>query len=385
MTVEQQVKKESGLLDWLEQLEQQNVNKATLEFGMNNYLDRIARERGIPLKGTFELTPLCNLDCRMCYVHLSKEQLQKSGKALLIGEQWKHIMQQAIDGGMVYALLTGGEAMLHPDFDEIYLYLLSKGIQVSLNTNGLLLNDERVNFFRKFPPREIRVTLYGTSDDMYEAVTGNRAFKRAIEGICRVKEAKIPIAVNVTPSRYLSVEDILTLVKSVDSLGVPYGINSTLSTPREETGRAQDAHDMSLDEYVQLYKRVNQMNGIRRIPRCEEEIPLAGGNEKGELKGFRCGGGRSSFAVVWYGAMQPCLSFDGIQVNLLEVPVAQAWQQVHRGAIDYPIPRECSGCAFERLCPVCVVQHAEDAPLGHASPRLCTRVRRLIREGLISL
>lgn len=32
---------------------------------------RIARENDTPISGYFELTPLCNLDCKMCYVHLS--------------------------------------------------------------------------------------------------------------------------------------------------------------------------------------------------------------------------------------------------------------------------------------------------------------------------
>ena len=35
----------------------------------SDYLFAKADERGIPLSGTFELTPRCNLDCRMCYIH----------------------------------------------------------------------------------------------------------------------------------------------------------------------------------------------------------------------------------------------------------------------------------------------------------------------------
>ena len=26
--------------------------------------------KGIPISGTFELTPRCNISCKMCYVHL---------------------------------------------------------------------------------------------------------------------------------------------------------------------------------------------------------------------------------------------------------------------------------------------------------------------------
>lgn len=385
MAVVRQINADSGLLNLLDQLEQQQANKATLEFGMNSYFDRIARQRGIPIKGTFELTPLCNLNCKMCYVHLSQEQLSHQEKKQLTGSQWIQIMQQAIDCGMMYALLTGGEALLHPDFEKIYLFLLNRGIQVSVNTNGLLLDEKRIAFFQKYRPREIHITLYGANDDVYEAVTGRRAFNRVIQAIRQAKEAGLALLVNVTPNRYMPVEDALSLIQLISSMGVRYGINSNLSIPREETGRAEDRHDMSLDEYIQLYKRVKLLQDEQIRPVCEEEIPLPGGNVRDELKGFRCGGGRSSFSIVWHGAMQPCLTVTDLRADALSMPVAQAWQQVNEAVRNYPIPRECSGCAFERLCPVCVAQHAEDAPLGHASPRLCARARRLIRDGVVSL
>lgn len=36
---------------------------------------KAARNR-IPLYGVLELLPLCNLNCDMCYVHLSKQEMQ---------------------------------------------------------------------------------------------------------------------------------------------------------------------------------------------------------------------------------------------------------------------------------------------------------------------
>ncbi|MBP3312208.1 MAG: hypothetical protein J6L72_08255 [Butyricicoccus sp.] len=36
----------------------------------SNYLFAKAGGQGIPLSGTFELTARCNLDCRMCYIHM---------------------------------------------------------------------------------------------------------------------------------------------------------------------------------------------------------------------------------------------------------------------------------------------------------------------------
>ena len=44
----------------------------------------------------------------------------------LPGNVWISLMDEAVKNGMMKAQLTGGEAMLHPDFDRIYLHLYSQ-------------------------------------------------------------------------------------------------------------------------------------------------------------------------------------------------------------------------------------------------------------------
>ena len=77
-------------------------------------------QHNIPGMGFFELTPLCNLDCKMCYVHLQDPSIRER---LLTGSQWTALMEDAIRHGMTRALLSGGEAMTHPDFWNIYKHL----------------------------------------------------------------------------------------------------------------------------------------------------------------------------------------------------------------------------------------------------------------------
>ena len=60
---------------------------------VEEYLRIKAWRAGLPRYGKFELTPLCNLDCKMCYIHLQKEQME--GKELLPVEAWKQLMTQA--------------------------------------------------------------------------------------------------------------------------------------------------------------------------------------------------------------------------------------------------------------------------------------------------
>lgn len=379
------MEKEYDLIAFLDHMEEQQANKATIEFRFNNYLDSRARTRGIPIKGTFELTPLCNLDCKMCYVHLTGEQLCASGRKMLTGEQWKRIMQQAIDQGLLFALLTGGEAMLHPDFEELYLFLQERGVNVSVNTNGLLLTEERIAFFQQHKPRGLRVTLYGADNETYERVTGKRAFDQVMEAIKRGRDAGIPMVISITPSRYLRLDGAEKLVCLMKEMEIPFAINSSLSAPRAETGRDREEHDMTEEEYFELRKYVARLNGKEIQPLCDDDLPDAGGGEQKETRGFRCAAGRSSFSIVWDGSIQPCLTFTDIQIPLTDTPFSEAWRKINIAVREYPTPSECIGCRYERLCPVCVVQHEAGAPKGHANPAICRNMRRMVREGIVSL
>ncbi len=80
---------------------------AYYDWSMRMYLDSRAWAKAVPIKGVFELTPYCNLDCKMCYVHLNPEQMQ--GCKLLSADEWENVMAQAVESGIVFATLTGGK------------------------------------------------------------------------------------------------------------------------------------------------------------------------------------------------------------------------------------------------------------------------------------
>ena len=38
-----------------------------------------ASQNRVPINGSIELLPLCNMNCDMCYVRLSREEMEKQG------------------------------------------------------------------------------------------------------------------------------------------------------------------------------------------------------------------------------------------------------------------------------------------------------------------
>lgn len=371
-----------NLIELLEECKRRGLTDREITSTMKRYLDAKARHAGFPMRGSFELTPCCNLDCKMCYVHLTPQQLRNEKNGVLSGKQWIDIIRQASDIGMFEATLTGGEALLHPDFDEIFLFMDEKNIFVNLKTNGILLEEERVAFLKQHHIASIQMSIYGCDEDSYERVTGHRCFAAAMRAIECVKNANIPLELEIIPSRYIW-KDMERLLRLVDSMGVNYAVNPGLVDPLEETGRRGMEHDLSLDQYIELNKLLAKLNGVSFVPMCVEDVPPAGGNGQDGDKGFRCAAGRSVFSVSWRGMLHPCRMIEKIGHNLLEIPFSQAWKAINKVSNEYPYLQECSGCVYEGMCSSCVVLHESGAEVGHANPAVCRRTRQMVAEGFL--
>ena len=83
------------------------MNILPVEAKFTKYIHTKAAMAGVPINGTFELTPCCNMACKMCYVRLSRKQQEAVGP-LHRAEDWLRLGRTAREHGMLYLLLTGG-------------------------------------------------------------------------------------------------------------------------------------------------------------------------------------------------------------------------------------------------------------------------------------
>lgn len=371
-------KKAKSLADLLHLLAAENIRGAQRYSQIRKYIGIKARESRTPVSGSFELTPLCNLDCKMCYVHLTKSQMKN--REVLSVEQWKNIMSQAIDAGMMYAQLTGGECLMYPGFKELYLYLQSRGIEITVKTNGRLLDADMVDFFRQNPPALISVSIYGADDDSYEAVTGHRCFDRVFQNILAVKHHGLPLEISVVPNAFSY--DGIKLLHTLHDHGLKWSVNGGLLPPREETGRT--IKDASLSTYAEILKQSRLLNGQPLYTICEEQaLPEFGVDNQTDAR-IRCAAGKSCFAIDWKGQLNPCVNFTKGAVSLLSSDFEDAWIQIGKFINEYLAPAECSSCAYNGICFQCVAAHT-NAPIGHADHLICERTRFLVQQGIYSL
>ncbi len=377
--ISQIVQNSKSLPGMIAKLMEKNIDPAYYDWAMRSYMDFKAREKAVPLKGVFELTPYCNLDCKMCYVHLNSEQMK--GCKILSADEWESIMQQAIDSGMMFASLTGGECLTYPDFERLYLYLYNKSVRIGVLTNGVLLDKEKIEFLKKYPPVSLQMTLYGTNEEMYEKVTGKREFARVIENIRRATEANLPLKITLTPNPYLTLNENKELIRFASTLGVQFQVNSGLINPREQTERDNSFYDLSVEDYMEFFKLEKSLKGELPPAECTTDLPKAGGETDGSVpKGIRCGGARSSFNITWNGKMVPCNRYTHICSEPLKEGFTASWNEIHNQVMEILLPVECENCTYRYASKGCAAGHADAKP-GHASHEQCKWCRAMVKNG----
>ena len=72
----------------------------------------------IPISASFELTPICNLKCDMCYVRMGADEVRQTGR-LRSKEEWLHTAEELQQAGTLFLLLTGGEPLLYPESADL--------------------------------------------------------------------------------------------------------------------------------------------------------------------------------------------------------------------------------------------------------------------------
>ena len=379
---------------------------------ITEYLHTKAARLGIPLNGTFEVTPLCNMNCRMCYVRMDREQ-QEAIAPLRTAEEWLELGRTAKERGMTYLLLTGGEPFLRPDFRQIMQGLHRMGFVLSINSNGTMIDEKTVEWLKETPPIRINITLYGASDETYGRLCQNpRGFTQVTKAIHLLKEAGILVKLNcsVTPYNADDLEQIFAfaekeeLVVQATSYMFPplrrdaskVGWNDRFSA--EESAR-QEAWINVYQNGREAYLKHMESEEMASLSGDIEEdcMPVEEGNGDGDSYGkegerIRCRAGKCSFWVTWDGRFLPCGMLPGENaLNVFEAGFDAAWEQAKAEAAAIRLPVRCSTCSLKDKCRACAAMvytesgNYHDVPLyrcqmAHAYTEACRQVEYEIRQ-----
>jgi Fe-coproporphyrin III synthase len=155
------------------------------------------------------LTDGCNSRCVTCDIWRSPRR----NMAMELVENLATAFQEL---QVRWVLLSGGEAMQHPQWPAIARRFRAEGTHVMLLTNGLLLRKQADEVLNNVD--EVIVSLDGGTAATYDAIRGVDAFDLVLDGIRAVRAGGVPVTTRTTVQRanYREIPQIIEVAKSVD-------------------------------------------------------------------------------------------------------------------------------------------------------------------------
>lgn len=319
---------------------------ATLDEFTENVMKFIGNGR-YPLSATIELTPRCSINCVHCYINEFAGD-EKIRSRELTTSQWKDIFDQLEEAGTFFMMITGGEPLLRPDFDEIFQYSRKKGMMVTLFSNGTLLTKEKAKMLADWNLEQLEISIYGGTKETYEKITRTPgSFDRCMAGIHNALDAGVKLSLKTVVLKENCHE--LELMKSLtENLGMKFRYDGTV-WPRLNGDLSPLEHQVPNEFMLDL-----DLSDEKRKSAWIKTKELAGNSILRDDRVFSCNASVRSFHIDAFGYLNVCMMTRSIQYSVLELGFKKAWEEI--GKIrkwKRTRPSKCLTCDATAFCVQC--------------------------------
>lgn len=307
--------------------------------------NRKAEERRIPLSGSIELTRRCNLGCVHCYID---RQAPGDVQDEMGTDRILSFIDEIVDAGCLYLLVTGGEPLLRRDFQEIYVHAKKKGLLVSVFSNGTLVDDAVTDLFRTWPPLDVEVSLYGATKKTYEDITGVAgSYEKCLAGIGRLLSAGVHVRLK-TILMSINRDEFHDMERMAKEFGVKFRFDAAIF-PRMSGDRTPLGLRVPPEDAVE-----KELSDGERLRQWKEYFLRSRRKLPGDRL-YNCGAGVTGFHIDPLGNLQPCIMAAHIRYDLSRGDFLSGWLGEMSGVRLRRAGRlyRCNDCEKVHLCGAC--------------------------------
>ncbi|MFZ4597649.1 MAG: radical SAM protein [Terrimicrobiaceae bacterium] len=159
----------------------------------------------------WNITRRCNLKCVHCY----SDSTSRHYPGELTLEQSIRVIDDLAHYQVPALLLSGGEPMIHPRFFDLASYAVSRGIRVTVSTNGTRIDSSAAVRLKDLGITYVGISLDGIGPvhDKFRGRTG--AFQKAVEAFrhCRGAGQKVGLRLTLTRQTVGQLAEILSFIE----------------------------------------------------------------------------------------------------------------------------------------------------------------------------
>jgi radical SAM protein with 4Fe4S-binding SPASM domain len=312
-----------------------------------------------------ELTERCDNDCVHCCINLPAGDSAARAREMTTREV-EGLLTEAAGLGCLQVRFTGGEPLLRPDLEELYLFARRLGLKVLLFTNARRITPAFADLLARVPPLvSVEVTVYGMHAASYEAVSRvPGSFAQFRRGVDLLLERGVPFVVKAAllPPNRAEMDELEAWAETIPWMTKPpgYAMCFDLRNRRDDPARNRLIESLRVtpEERVAVLTRDPD-----RYRKGMEEFAGKFMGAPGDLL-FRCGAGHG-LSVDAYGRAQPCMGVrtPELTVDLVgrdgggPASLAAALERFESlkdvRAQDPEYLRRCARCFLKGLCEQC--------------------------------
>jgi pyrroloquinoline quinone biosynthesis protein E len=294
-----------------------------------------------------ELTHRCPLHCPYC----SNPSNYPKGAELSTSD-WRRVLEEAADLGILHVGFSGGEPLQRRDLAELVAAARDAGLYTNLITSAIGLTSQRARELKDSGLDNLQISFQSDQESLANRIAGTNAHAKKLEAARLARELGFPLTVNVVLHRanISRLEQIIALAEELEAerlelantqyYGWAFQNRATLLPTRRQI---EQASSIALEAKKRL---AGKMDLLFVVPDYYSSRP----------KPCMNGWGSRFLTVNPIGEVLPCptaggikgLRFDTIHEHTLE----WIWQESHafnrfRGTEWMPLP--CRECDFREV------------------------------------
>jgi len=300
-------------------------------------LEEFYLKHNIPAELHLDLTDACTERCVHCYVPKGQHHYLP----------YKYVEKAIIEFRAMQGLsvhITGGECMMHPDFERVCRLCKSLNINIVIFSNMTCCDRSRVNFLRELDPQFINVSLYSMIPDEHDAITQlPGSWQKTMAALINCEEVGVPcrIATPVLRRNRNACKELKMFADEhhmhfVPNIHIVAGSDHNSANLRSACSASEMRSLLCADPL--LFSRDRVIEGLT----CEDKV---------------CGIGTGRLYLSAQGKYYPCDSMHGYVLgDVLNNTMEEVW---HGSELNYLRGlknrdfHDCVNCADRQWCKVC--------------------------------
>jgi radical SAM protein with 4Fe4S-binding SPASM domain len=277
----------------------------------------------------------------------------------LATEEWLRVARELADMGGRYVTVLGGEPFLRKDWFEILKGIKEYGMDVTIISNGLLINEKLISRLRMLDLYAMAVSLDGATPETHDSIRQvSGSFNQCKKALLLLRDAGINTSVVTTLSK-TNLKDLPVMKDFLLNKGIVWQIQ--IAVPM---GRFPKQLMLSKEEFYAAALFIAACRKNYRIT----ELPVMGahcfGYNSRVLPNINlvpvwkgCQAGISLLAIQSNGSVKGCLSLSDefIEGFIREKRLPELWDDPNFCAFNRNFKKEnlkgdCKDCKYGKTC-----------------------------------